>query len=341
VDTLSDTDRTLSGIDQAPSDTDQALSDTDQTLSDADQALSDTDQAGEDAGQIASDRDQAAADRDHDMRPPESEAGETSYLQSRGDRVATSLQRYAAGRERSASSHERDITSDRRDQAARERDETIRSRLAEAAELDQQPASAKEASLLVELEKLRVASANERARAAAERLERAKDREDAARERGRLEAELRSAHVDSLTGAFRREMGPAAIANEIERMRRSGGSMVVAYVDVDGLKPINDNEGHEAGDGVLRTVVRVIQQRFRPYDSVIRYGGDEFVCVLGGIDIAQAENSFASIATAIHEEARVTVSVGFATRADGDTPESMVSRADAAMLEVKRRRYSA
>ena len=209
-----------------------------------------------------------------------------------------------------------------------------------AVELDQQPASAKEASLLAELQKLRAASANERARAAAERLERTKDREQAARERSRLEAELRSAHLDGLTGALRREMGPTVITNEIERMRRAGGSMVVAYVDVDGLKPINDTDGHEAGDGVLRTVVRVIQQLLRPYDSIVRYGGDEFVCVLGGVDIAQAKHRFAAITAAIQAQARVTVSVGFATQADGDTPERIVGRADAAMLDVKRRHYS-
>jgi len=335
-----DTDKTSSDVSQVLSDTDQTLSHADQTLSDTDQALSDSDQTRDDVAQFASDRDQAAADRDHASRLTESETDENAYQQSRSERAATSIQRYASGRERSASSRQRDTVADYRDEAADERDEASRSRLAQTAGIDGLPPSAVEMSLMAELEKVRATAARERARAAAERLNRTRDRADAAQERARLEEELRFAHLDNLTGAFRREMGPIAISNEIERMRRSGSSMVVAYIDVDGLKPINDTQGHDAGDKVLRTVVEVMQAHLRPYDSIIRYGGDEFVCVLGDVTIAQAERRFASIAAAVEAEAGVTVSIGFATHADGDTPETIVSRADAAMLEAKRSHYS-
>jgi diguanylate cyclase (GGDEF)-like protein len=115
----------------------------------------------------------------------------------------------------------------------------------------------------------------------------------------------------------------------------------VAYVDVDELKPVNDRDGHAAGDRVLQTVVRLIRARLRSFDPVIRYGGDEFVCVLGGTDVAEAERRFASISSAIEAEAGVSISVGFAVLGTADTPEQLTARADEAMLEVKRSHFSA
>ena len=68
--------------------------------------------------------------------------------------------------------------------------------------------------------------------------------------------------------------------------------MVVAFVDVDMLKAVNDRDGHAAGDRVLQTVVRAIRARLRSFDPIIRYGGDEFVCGLGGTGLADAERRF-------------------------------------------------
>ena len=138
------------------------------------------------------------------------------------------------------------------------------------------------------------------------------DRANAARERARLEAELRSAHLDDLTGAYRRDMGRLALSHEIDRARRSDGRFVVAFVDVDGLKDVNDREGHAAGDHVLETVVDAIRMRLRSFDPIIRYGGDEFVCGLIGTDIQEAERRFESIGAAIEQQAHVGISVGLA-----------------------------
>jgi diguanylate cyclase (GGDEF)-like protein len=146
----------------------------------------------------------------------------------------------------------------------------------------------------------------------------------------RLSAEVA---IDDLTGALRRGAGHQAIAREIARYQRFGGKGVaVIFIDVDGLKRINDTEGHAAGDALLRGVVRALRERLRAYDLVIRWGGDEFVCVLPDAAREEAERTLADIEA--HVRARTagrTVSAGLAALQPGDTAESLVERADAAL----------
>jgi diguanylate cyclase (GGDEF)-like protein len=222
--------------------------------------------------------------------------------------------------------------SDTRDLTASERDSRTAAEITAGADPN--------ALLLRELEKLRTQAAAERARAAADRARAATERASAARERARLEAELLSAHLDDLTGAYRREMGRLALSHEIDRAQRSDGRFVVAFVDVDGLKAVNDHDGHAAGDRVLQVVVSSIRKRLRSFDPIVRFGGDEFVCGLGGTDIAEAERRFGAIAVAIKAEAHASISVGLAAFAMGDTADQLTQRADAAMLETRAARQS-
>ena len=179
------------------------------------------------------------------------------------------------------------------------------------------------------------------ARAAADRARAAADRARAARERDELQAQLRSAHLDHLTGAYRREMGRLAISNEIERSRRSEKGLVLAFVDVDRLKAVNDRDGHAAGDRVLQTVAQAIRTNLRSFDPIVRHGGDEFVCALAGVELLEAKRRFASINAAIEVESHVAISVGLAELADGDTVDRLTERADMAMLRVKARHHAA
>jgi diguanylate cyclase (GGDEF)-like protein len=140
-----------------------------------------------------------------------------------------------------------------------------------------------------------------------------------------------TAATDDLTGALRRSAGLAALQRDIDRSRRVGGKgIVVIFLDVDGLKHVNDTRGHAAGDRLLVDVVAAIRKRVRSYDLVIRYGGDEFVCALVDEAPADAERTLADIrhqyTVRTHGH---TISVGMATVADGDTAESVVARADA------------
>ena len=313
---------------------DQTSADADQTSSDADQSGSADDQSSAERDQRASDRDQLTADRDHDADAHRTGAGDSAYESSRNERQSASAQRFGSKMDRSKTSHDRDLTATDRDRTAEGRDEAGRAR--DALSTDLAPASSEtQAALVRQLELLREQASADRARAAADRARAAADRANAARERDRLEAELRSAHLDALTGAYRREMGRMALTHEIDRARRSDGRFVVAFVDVDRLKIVNDREGHAAGDRVLETVVREIRSRLRSFDPIIRYGGDEFVCGLGGTDLEEAKRRFNLIGDAIEADARVGISVGLAALEVGDTADQLTERADAAMLKVK------
>ena len=61
---------------------------------------------------------------------------------------------------------------------------------------------------------------------------------------------------------------------------------MVAFIDVDGLKAVNDRRGHADGDELLRGVVQCVKRNLRPYDFIMRFGGDEFVCVLCGQNLS-------------------------------------------------------
>jgi diguanylate cyclase (GGDEF)-like protein len=331
--------RKASSADQMVADADQSASDADQVSSDRDQTGSDRDQTGADRDQQASDRDQAVADQDHADHPDLSSDDEKAYESARETREGASSERLGNRIHRQATTRDRDETATDRDRMAEIRDEGGRGRDALAADLEL-PSTEREAKLLHELGVVRAQAAADRSRAAEDRARAASDRAKATRERARLEAELQAAHLDELTGAYRREMGRLALNHEIARVQRSGGPFVVAFIDVDELKTVNDRDGHASGDRVLQTVVRAIRTRLRSFDPIIRYGGDEFVCGLGGTDLAEAKRRFESIGTAIEAEARVAISVGYAELAAGDTADALTERADAAMLAGRAARRS-
>ena len=125
----------------------------------------------------------------------------------------------------------------------------------------------------------------------------AEDREQAAHDRSVAAVELAAEGIDDLTGAMLRRVGLGAIQREMDRTQRSGEGLVVAYVDVDGLKAVNDTVGHMAGDALLSSVADSISHDLRSYDVICRFGGDEFVCSLAGQDAAGARDRFQQIGT--------------------------------------------
>jgi diguanylate cyclase (GGDEF)-like protein len=340
-------DRRRQQADQSASAADQTTADKDQTASGADQSASDRDQVQADADQRASERDQSASDRDLARRPTgDGEMARTHEL-SRTERVEGTLGRHAATLVRSQVSSERDEQAEQRDEVAHNRDRVAEERDRVAEEHDWEMKRVGEdlgrddpraAAALAALAELRDKAAAHRMQAAVDRAGAATDREAAAADHEHLLAELQRAHLDDLTGAYRRGMGEKAVINEIERSRRSHRALVLAYIDIDGLKGVNDREGHAAGDVLLRDLVSLLRSKLRPYDPVVRWGGDEFICTISDTDPEGAGNRFEEIRLALAEKGGAQVSVGLAVLGEGDTLETLVERADAALLGARGRR---
>jgi diguanylate cyclase (GGDEF)-like protein len=310
-------------VEYAASD-DQTASDTDQTLSDSDQTASERDDHDSSSDQAASDIDQAAADRD---RHPADAPSEAAYMASRMARETGTIDRLATHSQRSTTAKARGETASARDTSARERDglSSRREALARSAE---QAIVASNLPAIEKYERLR-------AQAAADRQRAAEDRARAAAERIRLQAEIHTAHLDELTGAYRRDMGTLALQHEIQRALRAASGFVMAFVDVDGMKRVNDAEGHVVGDTVLRTLVAHMRMNLRSFDPIMRYGGDEFVAGLGGMSVAEAKRRFAVIDRAVRTDVGVGITVGIAELQPEETLESLTARADAALLKAK------
>jgi diguanylate cyclase (GGDEF)-like protein len=183
----------------------------------------------------------------------------------------------------------------------------------------------------------RAAAAESRARAAADRSQAARDREQATHDRLQAQADrdgllhqLAVAETDGLTGSRARATGLGHIDQEIERARRTMAPLVVVYVDVVGLKAVNDAHGHAAGDALLQRAVDGIRGHLRSYDLIVRIGGDEFLCVMSGATVEDAEHRFNVIQTALASGSpRCEIRVGFAELAPEDSAAELIRRADA------------
>jgi diguanylate cyclase (GGDEF)-like protein len=138
------------------------------------------------------------------------------------------------------------------------------------------------------------------------------------------------AEIDQLTGARLRGPGLVELDREIDRARRASGALVAAYVDVVGLKAVNDAYGHAAGDRLLRHGVSTIRSHLRSDDLIVRFGGDEFLCVMSGATIEDARQRFASMQTMLTASPDpLAIKVGFAALGPRDSAAELIERADA------------
>ena len=145
------------------------------------------------------------------------------------------------------------------------------------------------------------------------------------------------AAFDELTGVMRRAAGISALDREIARSRRQKSPLTIAFLDVDGLKQANDARGHKAGDELLRGLANTLRSGLRGQDLVIRYGGDEFVCILPDT-VADAGRAKLSWIQAEAERSGIAFSVGVAQLDRTDDVVSLLGRADQEMYAVKARR---
>jgi diguanylate cyclase (GGDEF)-like protein len=160
--------------------------------------------------------------------------------------------------------------------------------------------------------------------------------------RARLEAEELLARTDALTGIANRRAFFEIAALEIERTRRTGRPLTLAYVDCDDFKDVNDARGHSEGDALLAEVARTIRAGTRAIDAVARLGGDEFGLLLPETDAVETAALLARLRTTLlaameRHGWKVGFSIGAATfLAPPVSIDDMMARADALMYAAKR-----
>ncbi|MCW5979831.1 MAG: GGDEF domain-containing protein [Bryobacteraceae bacterium] len=151
------------------------------------------------------------------------------------------------------------------------------------------------------------------------------------------------AQWDPLTGAANRSRLDSVLHRETEYQRAHGTPLTVVLLDVDHLKAVNDTYGEAAGDAVLVELGRLLHHDTRSHELVARYGGEEFVVVLPGAGLRQgaglAERLRIKVADMEVEACpvSVTASFGVASMQQGESPESLLGRADVAMQTAKRK----
>jgi diguanylate cyclase (GGDEF)-like protein len=155
-----------------------------------------------------------------------------------------------------------------------------------------------------------------------------------------------SALRDRLTGAYNRGAFDDRLNSEFSTSLSRGTPLALLLFDIDHFKRLNDNHGHQAGDAVLRDVVKGVQRALRPEDVLSRYGGEEFAVILKNVSSRSVHVMAERVRVAVEgleldwqgESIRVTVSVGgayLARAAAVADPAAMIAAADEALYEAK------
>lgn len=150
----------------------------------------------------------------------------------------------------------------------------------------------------------------------------------------------RLASADPLTGLANRRGGEKDIAAEISRARRQNTPLSCVLLDIDHFKEVNDTFGHQAGDYVLREISALLRRTVRAYDVLVRWGGEEFLVVLPGVDHEQALKLAERIRHAVEHMplagiGSVTTSVGVAALGNDYSFDAMFAAADRRLYSAK------
>jgi len=151
--------------------------------------------------------------------------------------------------------------------------------------------------------------------------------------------------TDGLTGLYNKRCLEESLRRETTRAKESGHDLSLLFLDVDNFKAFNDTYSHPMGDVVLQRLSEVIRENIREADSPFRYGGEEFIVLLPGTNLAggfhvaeRIRLYFQSIVFRPEGEKAVisTVSVGLTSYKHGESPEDLLARVDKALYQAKR-----
>ncbi|UAW98474.1 diguanylate cyclase [Halopseudomonas nanhaiensis] len=162
--------------------------------------------------------------------------------------------------------------------------------------------------------------------------------------RKHLDEQRQRAMLDNLTGLANRAGLQKRMEEEFDRWHRYGGELLLAVLDVDHFKTINDRFGHLAGDKVLRLIAHQLSARLRKTDFIGRFGGEEFVLLMPGTTVEQGALVLDELRSGIEqcpfhfkaERVTITISLGFTQFNAGDSLDKVFDRADQAMYQAKK-----
>jgi diguanylate cyclase (GGDEF)-like protein len=135
------------------------------------------------------------------------------------------------------------------------------------------------------------------------------------------------AMIDSLTQVDNRRNLSRILQEEVKRAERHNLPLSILLFDLDWFKRINDSFGHNTGDQILQEVAQELRQNIRTTDPFGRWGGDEFLCAAINSDVLE-QHHFSTVG-------KVTASFGVTSYQMGDTPETLVRRADLGLYKAK------
>lgn len=155
---------------------------------------------------------------------------------------------------------------------------------------------------------------------------------------------MHAAMTDGLTGLANRISLDRMLTNNLRETQGRGIPLSLIMIDIDHFKDFNDKWGHQAGDAVLRTVSRRMQEHFGSRAFVARYGGEEFAIVLPACRLTDAEALAESCREVIRgtpcvfrdQTFHITISCGLTSAVKNETPETLIQRADMALYTAKK-----
>ena len=157
---------------------------------------------------------------------------------------------------------------------------------------------------------------------------------------------VREGGTDALTELPNRRQLDETLARAIAHAVRSSEPLSIAVIDIDHFKSVNDDHGHLVGDDLLRVMGKILKQSCRESDFCARFGGEEFVVVLVDAGLAGATTLIERLRTVVEKKLFVslqgsvkvdrTASFGLAELRPGETPKSLIERADEALYAAKR-----
>ena len=163
--------------------------------------------------------------------------------------------------------------------------------------------------------------------------------------REHLEEQRQKALIDPLTGLPNRAAWGERLQYEVEQWQIHGNPLLIAMLDLDHFKRINDGYGHLAGDKVLKIIAAQLRRHLRPVDFIARFGGEEFVLLMADTPLPTGLQLVDKLRTAIEacpfhfkgEPVTITLSIGVSAFRAGDRSDQVLKRADEALYRAKHR----